>query len=242
MVKTLLSPKNSNSTERKRALMAENYLTNSYSPSPGSPLLEFYTTLHKYITDFGIGEQETNDIQESVEEMVHKFADLVETIEPMFKAKSIEGVGSFYEKTKILRLDEFDFLYVIDELSDETKVDMEKVFFENILGKAVKIKDLDYFQASKWLIDADGNGNYYLGVLNFLPCRKLVAVENMHEGFTAVFMKAAKTIEGQSLVSKKSTGTLYFFGHENSTGPNVELWFEWKPIQGKSFVIKSDKS
>lgn len=209
-------------------------------PAQVPALCKLYNTLHEYVADFGLSEAEVKDIQESVEEIVWQFADVVATLEPIFKAKSIHGVGSFYEKTKILKLDEFDFLYVIDELSNDNLVRLEKVFLESIFGVSIKVKDVQYFQDTKWFIDTTDNGDSYLGMLNFLPTKAAFFVKNPQESFSDVLSKAAETVRSQSLHCKKATGTLTLLGQENKAGPNVELWFEWKPVQGESFAIKSD--
>lgn len=201
---------------------------------------KFYQMLHGYITDYGVSDSEVQDIQTAVEEAVGKFADIVANIEPMFKAKSIHGVGSFYERTKILKLDEFDFSYVIDELSDETKVEMEKVFTEDILGLAVKAKDKHYFENAKWVVDTHEDGTFYLGMVNFLPAKAVFYVRDKMQTFCDVLSKAAETVRSESLYCSKPTGTLTLLGQENKVGPNIELWFEWKPKQGEIFVIKSD--
>ena len=213
--------------------------------------LKLYQMLHGYITDYGVTDEEMQDIQNAVEESVWKFADLVAQIEPIFKARSIHGVGSFYERTKILKLDEFDFSYVIDELSNETRVEVEKVFAEDILGLAVKAKDKEYFENSKWFVvtqtsedgeedSEDEDEASYLGMLNFLPPKAVLYVREKTETFCDVLMKASEMIRSESLSSSKPTGTLTMLGQENKVGPNIELWFEWKPKLGETFVIKSD--
>ena len=206
--------------------------------------LKFYQTLHGYITDYGVSDEEMQDIQAAVEETVGKFAEIVANIEPMFKAKSIHGVGSFYERTKILKLDEFDFSYVIDELSDETRVEVEKVFTEDLLGLTVKVKDKQYFVNSKWFVDTDtsenNDGTSYLGMMNFLPPKAVFYVRDKKKTFCDVLSKASEMIRSESLICSKPTGTLTLLGQENKVGPNIELWFEWKPKLGETFVIKSD--
>lgn len=210
--------------------------TEQTSPS----LSTFYKTLHEYVTDVGVTEAEVADIQASVEEIVWQFADVVAALEPIFKATSIHGVGSFYEKTKILKLDEFDFLYVIAELSNDKLVEMENVFIEDILGVTVKVKDQQYFQDSKWFTDTDESGNSYLGMINFLPAKAVFYVANPQKSFSDVLSEAAATVRSNSLFSKKATGTLTLLGQENKVGPNVELLFEWKPLKGDCFAVKSD--
>ena len=212
--------------------------TERVQPSPS--LSTFYKTLHEYVTDVGVNEAEVADIQASVEGIVWQFADVVATLEPIFKAKSIHGVGSFYEKTKILKLDEFDFLYVIAELSNDTLVEMERVFIEDVLGVTVKVRDQQYFQDSKWFTDTDESGNSYLGMINFMPAKAAFYVANPQKSFSDVFSEAAATVRSTSLYSKKATGTLTLLGQENKVGPNVELLFEWKPLNGDCFAIKSD--
>ena len=200
----------------------------------------FYRTLHEIITDFRMSREELNDIQEAVEEIVWQYADTVATIEPRFKAKSIHGVGSFYEGTKILKIDEFDFLYIIDELSNDALIEMEKIQVEDVLGVAVRIKNVDHFKDSKWLLDTDGNGDSYLSMLNFLPAKAAFYIKSPHESFSDVLSRAAESFRSQSLSSKKSSGTLSLMGQELKAGPNVELWFEWQSFKGDWFGLKAD--
>ena len=209
-------------------------------PQPYSNSAYFYLKLHELITDFKMSKEEMYDIQVSVEEIVRHFADVVANIEPMFKAQSIHGVGSFYEGTKILKLDEFDFLYVIDELSNGTYLQMTKVLEEDILGVAVKLNDVEHFKDSKWLLDKDENGDAYLGIFNFLPPKAVIYVENRQESFSDVLTRAAESFRKEPLKSRKSTGLLSLMGQETKAGPNVELWFEWQSVRGESIVLKAD--
>ncbi|XP_063429590.1 uncharacterized protein LOC134712202 [Mytilus trossulus] len=83
-------------------------------------------------------ELETVAIESAVKELIHKILRSVETEYPCFKISKIVPSGSFYEKTKIGNLDEFDYMIVLHALSGD---DIELHDGCNPWYKRIELKD-----------------------------------------------------------------------------------------------------
>lgn len=201
-------------------------------------LRQFYLKMYEYITDFGMPDEEVKDIQLAIEELLHKIKEEFGKKYPHFRTKDIVGAGSYYENTKILRPDEFDFLYVLEDLSNDTLVEMKKIHLAEMGGVEVKLKDEEYFLNGPWLVDTNSDGELYLSFYQFLSDKNVLYMKEPVEYFSKAFVNATGHLAG--LRSDQKYGQLNVSGIESTNGPNVEIWYEWKSKSGKTATVKSD--
>ena len=140
------------------------------------------------------------NIQETIAENLKYFLKEVEKIEPIFSVSELIQVGSYAEGTKINKPDEFDFLAVVDHLSNDGPVVLEHD--ESLRAGCVSLS-LDNPNEDPELLKLCENG--------VLQCFQSKSMSKSFFGpkqFGKVFVKAVMNIFKQKVFQFQSSGCM----------------------------------
>ena len=105
-------------------------------------------TLNRFYNDllwdkirFKLDKHEVCDIRKAVIELVKKITVKLEQIDEKFRIRDVVLVGSAKEWTQITVPEEYDFLLVLDALSQQDRIEIDKVCLDKENGAHVKVKD-----------------------------------------------------------------------------------------------------
>ena len=138
------------------------------------------------------------DRRDAVIEMIHNLSDRIGELDSRLKVQNVILVGSAAEGTQITEADEFDFQFVLQELSQPDSISISKRCVHN--DSHVHVTLLDPNLKRKWMP---------LLLNDKLKCTKGRFVRNRHNGLRTIFYKTLKeAFDGLNKIWTPS-GSLY---------------------------------
>ena len=195
-------------------------------------LNRFYNDLYADKIRFKLSSQEVNDIRAAVIELVKKIADKLISIDEKFRIKDVILVGSVREGTQITLPDEYDFLLVLDALSQKDLIEINKVCLEKENGVHIKLKDSTLSRKFKDLLKGDELLCTHDDSL--FSCK-----DGLRESFGNVMETAMRGCLGEE--ASFSTGVLRVVNTPMKLhGPAFNPYFEWCRENGEVIEISVD--
>ena len=195
-------------------------------------LNKFYNDLYADKIRFKLNSQEVNDIREAVIECVMTISDKLGHIDEKFRIRDVILVGSAREGTQIISPDEYDFLFVIDALSQQNLIEINKVCIEKENGVHIKVLDGRLKRNFKNLLKGDE-----------LLCTRDDSLFSLKDGLRESFAKGMTKAMHACVNEEIScpTGVLRVVNTSIKLhGPAFNPQFEWRRKGGKVINISVD--
>lgn len=195
-------------------------------------LNRFYNDLYVDKIRFKLSSQEVSDIRAAVIEVVNKIAVKLGHIDEKFRIRDVILVGSAREGTQITLPEEFDFLFVLDALSQRDLIEIKKICLDRENGVHIKLKDSKLRKKFKDLIKGDE-----------LMCTQddsLFSCKNgLRESFGNGMTETMRTCVNEK--ASYSTGVLIVVNSSMKLhGPAFNPEFQWRRLNGEILEISVD--
>ena len=195
-------------------------------------LNRFYNDLYADKICFKLSSQEVSDIRGAVIDLVERIADKLGHIDEKFRIRDVILVGSAREETQITLPGEYDFLLVLDGLSQQGVIEINMVCLDKENCAHVKVKDDRLKRQFKDLLKGDE-----------LLCTRDDSLfswkDGLREEFRHVMEKAIRANVNEKICY--STGILRLDNKSVKVhGPAFNPQFEWHGCNGKVIDISVD--
>ena len=195
-------------------------------------LTRFYTDLYANKICLKLSTKEITDVREAVSKMVRRIANKVEEVSPRFKIGDVVLVGSASEETQIIRPEEYDFLLILETLSQPGVLEIKKTCTGNENCVHAIVKDKDVKRQFIDLID----GNELRSTQDILP---FPWKTGLRESFYEVLKDVLHSLKSETI--QTASGVLEMrYSSLTVHGPAFNPYFQWQRPDGTTMEISVD--
>ena len=195
-------------------------------------LNSFYNDLYAHKICYALSEEEADDIRGAVIKIVEKIANKIGKIDTRLLISEVVLVGSAKEGTQIILPDEYDFLLILEKLSHQGVIDINKA----CPGKDNRVHAIIKDNKVKRQFEDLLKGDEIRSTQDDVPFY-------WKSGLREIFYKAAKAVIRAfvNIEIRKATGTLRLeYPSLTLHGPAFTPRFQWHRRSGKNVDISVD--